>query len=91
MCTAIWFVALGLSFGRDGRRLVGFLSAGAGLLLALAGLRNITTAVTLVAQINNITLPLWLLTLGVLFLLDGGPKGSAPLVSAPIVVPNRAV
>jgi hypothetical protein len=70
MCTALWFVALGIAFRRDGRRLVGGLGIGAGILLAVAGLRNITTAVALVAQINNVTLPLWLLTLGVLFLRD---------------------
>jgi hypothetical protein len=90
MCTAIWFVTLGISFQRDGRRLVGFLGMAAGLLLAIAGLRNITTAVAPVAQINNITLPLWLLTLGVLFVLDGRREASARPVSAPTAVSNQA-
>jgi Domain of unknown function (DUF4386) len=71
MCTALWFVVLGIAFRRDGRRLLGNLGVGAGLLVAVAGLRNITTVVGLVAQINNVTLPLWLITLGVLFLRDG--------------------
>jgi hypothetical protein len=51
---------------------LGNLGVGAGLLVAVAALRNITTLVAPVAQINNVTLPLWLITLGVLFLRDGG-------------------
>ncbi len=71
MCTSLWFVVLGIAFRRDGRRLLGNLGVGAGLLVAVAGLRNITAVVGPVAQINNLTLPLWLITLGVLFLRDG--------------------
>jgi hypothetical protein len=77
VCAATWFVALGVAFRRDGRRLLGAVGAGAGLLLAMAALRNITTAVAVVAQINNVTLPAWLLTLGVLLLRDGG--GTKPV------------
>jgi hypothetical protein len=76
ICLAIWFVALGIAFRRDGRRWLGALGLGAGILLAVAGLRNMTTAVAIVAQINNITLPLWLLTLGVVFLRDRGASAT---------------
>lgn len=72
MCTALWFGALGVAFRRDGRRLPGHLGTGAAALVAVAALRNITGVVDLVASINNVTLPLWLLTLGVLFLRDRG-------------------
>jgi Domain of unknown function (DUF4386) len=74
MCTALWFVALGIAFWRDERNKLGALGMGAGILVAVAGLRNITSAVTLFAQINNITLPLWLLTLGVVFFRDRGTR-----------------
>jgi hypothetical protein len=82
MCVALWFVTLGVAFRRDGRRWPGFLGLVAGILVAVAGLRNITSAVALVADINNVTLPLWLLTLGVLFLRDGCGKGSVRVLSA---------
>ncbi len=81
MCLALWFLALGIAFRREGRRLVGSLGMVAALLLATAGLRNITTAVAVVAQINNVTLPLWLLTLGVLLLRDRrGKLGAADVI-----------
>ena len=83
MCLALWFFALAIAFWRDGRRLVGYLGMGTALLLAVAGLRNITTAVAVVAQINNITLPLWLLTLGVLFLREGRKSRSPGGAEAP--------
>lgn len=76
MCLALWFFALAIAFRRDGRRLVGYLGTGAALLLAVAGLRNITTAVSAIARISNVTLPLWLLTLGVLFVGDGRRRRS---------------
>lgn len=67
---ATWFVALGMAFRRDGRRLLGGLGIGAGFLVAVAALRNMTGAVAMVAEVNNVTLPLWLLTLGVVFVRD---------------------
>ena len=40
----------------------------------VASLRNITDAVDLVSEVNNMTLPLWLITLGVLFFRAGSQK-----------------
>jgi Domain of unknown function (DUF4386) len=71
MGTALWFIALAIAFRRAGRRAGGLLGAAAGLLVMVAALRNITTAVAVVAEINNVTLPLWLIALGVLFVRDG--------------------
>jgi hypothetical protein len=68
---ATWFLALALAFRRTGRRFLGILGIVSAALVGLAALRNITTAVALIAEINNVTLPLWLLVLGVLFLREG--------------------
>jgi hypothetical protein len=68
---ATWFMALALAFRRTGRRFLGILGIASAALVALAALRNITTAVAPIAEINNVTLPLWLLVLGVLFFRDG--------------------
>ena len=68
---AIWFLAVGLAFRADGRRTLGGIGVGAAVVLAVAAFRNITPAVALVARINDVTLPLWLLTLGIVFLRDG--------------------
>ena len=70
MFLAVWFAALALSFRRTGRRAVAALGMIAAALLAVAALRNITSAVDPIAEINNATLPLWLLTLGVLFVRE---------------------
>jgi Domain of unknown function (DUF4386) len=83
MCLALWFLALAIAFRRNGRRLVGYLGMGTALLLAVAGLRNITTAVAVAAQINNVTLPLWMLTLGILFIRDARKSRSADQAEAP--------
>ena len=68
---ALWFLTVALAFHADGRRRLGALGLGAAIVLAVAAFRNITTAVAVVAAINNVTLPLWLLTLGIVFLHDG--------------------
>jgi len=68
---ALWFLTVALAFHADGRRRLGALGLGAAIVLAVAAFRNITTAVAVVAAINNVTLPLWLLTLGIVFLRDG--------------------
>jgi hypothetical protein len=68
---ATWFVALGIAFRRDGRRRLGTLGVGAGGLVAAAALRNVTDVVAPIAALNDVTLPLWLLTLGIVFLRDG--------------------
>lgn len=83
MGTALWFVALGIAHRRDGRGVIGGLGLGAGLLVFVAALRNITPAVSFVSAINNVTLPLWLITLGVLFLrADPAPRKAPSWTSA---------
>jgi hypothetical protein len=67
IATATWFVSFGIEFCGDGRRLLGPLGIAAGLLVGVPALRNITSAVDLASAINNVTLPLWLITLGVVF------------------------
>lgn len=67
IATATWFVSFGIEFCGDGRRLLGPLGITAGLLVGVAALRNITSAVDRASAINNVTLPLWLITLGVVF------------------------
>jgi hypothetical protein len=62
-----WFVVLGLAHRKLGQRLFGNLGIFAGVLMLVAALRNITSVVALVSELNNLTLPLWLITLGVLF------------------------
>jgi hypothetical protein len=68
---AIWFLTVALAFRADGRRTLAGLGVGAAVVLAVAALRNITPAVAHVARISNVVLPIWLLTLGVVFLHDG--------------------
>ena len=70
MATALWFAALGIAFRRDGGRVLGSFGLAAALLVAVAALRNITGAVRLVSEVNNFTLPLWLVALGVVFVRD---------------------
>jgi hypothetical protein len=73
---ATWFVATAVAFRRNGRRVLGNLGVGAAVLLGVAAFRNVTNAVALVAEINNVVLPLWLLTLGVMFFRDGFRRAS---------------
>lgn len=68
---ALWFLTVALAFHADGRRRLAALGLGAAIVLAVAAFRNITPAVTVIAAISNVTLPLWLLTLGIVFLRDG--------------------
>jgi len=74
MATAVWFVALALAHRKQGLRLIGHLGLASGALVFVASLRNITDAVDLVSEVNNMTLPLWLITLGVLFFRAGSQK-----------------
>jgi hypothetical protein len=67
--TAAWFVALSVAYRRDARPVVAWLAMGAGLVVFVAAFRNMTSAVSVVSEINNLTLPLWLITQGVLFVL----------------------
>lgn len=71
MLLALWSLAVAVAHRRTGRRVVGTLGLVAATLLAVAAFRNVTAVAAPVAAINNVTLPLWLLTLGVLLFRDG--------------------
>jgi hypothetical protein len=78
LCLAVWFLTVALALRADGRRTLGAIGVSAAVVLAVAAFRNITPAVAVVAQINDVTLPLWLLTLGIVFLRDGLRGGLEP-------------
>ena len=62
--TGKWFAYAGLAVGVIG---------------CVAALRNVTTAVNLIAEVNNYVLPLWLIVLGVTFIRwPAGVRGSQP-------------
>lgn len=71
MGVTVWFVSLALAHHHTRRRIVSSLGFGAGALMFISAFRNMTHAVALVSEINNVTLPLWLIALGVLFYRDG--------------------
>jgi Domain of unknown function (DUF4386) len=60
--------SLALSAGRPRRRWLAFLGVAASTLGWIAMLRNLTPLVAPVATLNNIVLPLWMLTLGLVLL-----------------------
>jgi hypothetical protein len=91
ICTAAWFLALGVAWRRQGRRLFGSVGVAAAALMALAALRNITPLVDPISDINNVALPLWLIAMGIAFLRDGRtatPSGSGIPSLAPTVDPQ---
>ncbi|HXJ20837.1 MAG TPA: DUF4386 family protein [Polyangia bacterium] len=68
---ATWFAALAVAHARSGRRALAALGAVAAALVVVAALRNVTPAVSAVAAVDNVTLPAWLLALGVTFFRQG--------------------
>jgi len=63
-----FFLMTAVALLQAGRRAAGRVGVAVAILGFLAGLRNVTTAVSLVAEVNNYVLPLWLIVLGVLML-----------------------
>jgi hypothetical protein len=63
--------SLALSAGRPRRRWLAFLGVAASALGWIAMLRNLTPLVAPVATLNNIVLPLWMLTLGLVLTVQG--------------------
>lgn len=72
-----WFLALGLALVRGSRawRLTGYLALFTALSMVIGALRNLTTAVALVAAFDNTLLPVFLITLGCVLLLS--PAGTS--------------
>ena len=60
-----FFILSGVALVRAGRSVVGYCGVVAGAIGLVAGLRNVTPAVSLIAEVNNYVLPLWLIVLGV--------------------------
>jgi len=79
VCLAAWFFALAIAWRRDGRRVFGGSGIAAAILMAVAALRNITSAVDPIAAVNNFALPAWMIAMGIAFLRDA-PVG-APVTS----------
>jgi len=63
-----FFLLTGYAMMRSGRRWAGYAGVAAGVIGLLASLRNVTDAVAMVAEANNVVLPLWLIGLGVVLL-----------------------
>jgi hypothetical protein len=82
LSTAIWFLAVALAWRRAGRRVLGGLGVAAAAIVALAALRNMTTLVDPIAAANNLTLPVWLIVMGVTFARDGRRAALAPVAAS---------
>src|SRR5262245_29020856 len=54
---SVWFLCVALALRAYGRRILGAVGIAAAIVLAVAAFRNITDAVSVVAQVNNVTLP----------------------------------
>lgn len=67
-----FFVLSALALLRSGRRRVGVAGLLAGVMGLVAAFRNVTPAVALVAELNNLVLPLWLVGLGVVLVRARG-------------------
>jgi hypothetical protein len=74
----LFFVLTGFSMLRDGHRWVGNGGVAVGAIGLVAALRNVSSAVGPVAEINNYVLPLWLIVLGAM-LIRGRLTGPRPL------------
>lgn len=74
-----WFAALGLALARGSRvwRLAGYFALFTALSMVIGSLRNLTSAVALVAAFDNTLLPVFLITLGCVLLLSPA-SASAP-------------
>jgi len=60
-----FFMLSGVALVRAARSVVGYCGVVAGAMGLVAALRNLTPAVSLIAEVNNYVLPLWLIVLGV--------------------------
>ncbi len=70
-----FFILSGVALLRAGRARVGYAGVAAGIIGLIAAFRNVTSAVSLVAEVDNYVLPLWLIVMGVV-LLRGGFAGA---------------
>jgi len=67
-----FFILSAFALLRAGRRKAGNAGLVVGVIGLFAAFRNVTPAVTLIADVNNYVLPLWLIAMGVVLLRDSG-------------------
>jgi hypothetical protein len=63
-----FFILSAIALMRAGRRTIGYGGVAVGVIGLAAAFRNVTSAVWLIAEINNYVLPFWLIVLGVVLL-----------------------
>ena len=90
ICTATWFLTLAIAWRRQGRRTFGTVGLAAAALVAVAALRNITSVVDPIAEVNNLTLPLWLIAIGIAFFRDQRHAPHAPEAGEALRVTHTA-
>ena len=71
----LFFLLTAFALFRAGRRRTAYAGWGAGAIGLIAAFRNVTPAVSLIAEIDNYVLPLWLIVLGIVLLLRPAPAG----------------
>jgi hypothetical protein len=60
-----FFILVAVAMVSAGHRRVGWIGVAVGVIGVAAAFRNVTTAVGLIAEINNYVLPVWLIVLGI--------------------------
>jgi hypothetical protein len=64
----MFFILSGVALLRGGRKRAGYGGLAAGAIGIIAAFRNVTPVVSLIADVDNYVLPLWLIALGVVLL-----------------------
>jgi hypothetical protein len=72
-----FFILSGAAFLRAGRKWVGYAGVAAGAIGMIAAFRNVTVAVSPIAEVNNYVLPFWLIAMGVVLLRGPGVSWGA--------------
>lgn len=79
-----FFLLTATTLLRKGRRYMGWAGLVAATIGFIAAFRNVTTDVSLIADINNYVLPIWLVVLGVLMLRERAAAGIEDAWQAPV-------
>lgn len=70
----MFFLATAFALLRAGRKWAAYVGMAAGTIGLIAAFRNVTPAVSLAADANNVVLPLWLIALGVVTVAQRTPR-----------------
>lgn len=84
-----FFLLTSIALGRTGRRLAGWGGLVAATIGFVAAFRNVTTELSLVADVNNYVLPIWLVVLGVMMLRERAAAGIEDAWQAPVLAHER--